>query len=162
MIERAGDVMRTKPVDILYVEDDLMDVDLVRNALVSSGHGDVRMQAVEDAEKAIRFLNRSNPYEGVSLPDLILVDLNLPKTHGRELLKTLKQSDRFKRIPVIVFTTSQLQEDIDESYALGASGFVTKPFELKDYQQTFDAICNFWFSRASLPSKNSPSSARGN
>lgn len=146
--------MKLKPLDILYVEDDEMDVDLAKTAMQFVCDKErFKMQIVDDGEKAIQFLNRSEPYANAPAPDVILLDLNLPRVHGRDVLKTIKQSDRFKKIPVIVLTTSQRQEDIDESYMLGANGYLSKPNELAEYQRTFKAICEFWFNKASLPTR---------
>jgi CheY-like chemotaxis protein len=84
---------------------------------------------------------------------MVLLDLNLPRVHGRDVLRTIKETELLKKIPVIILTTSQRQQDIDESYSLGASGYVTKPSELADYRHKFKAISDFWFASVNLPSK---------
>ncbi len=146
--------MEQKPIDILYVEDDDLDVQLVKTALeYVAKPGTFRMHVVDDGEKALQFLNRTDGYCDVASPDMILLDLNLPKVHGREILRSIKEAKHLKKIPVIILTTSQLQEDVDESYSLGASGYLTKPNELSDYRQKFKAISDFWFSSVNLPSK---------
>jgi CheY-like chemotaxis protein len=146
--------MEQKAIDILYVEDDELDVQLAKTALdYVSKPGAFRIHVVDDGEKALQFLHRAEPYQDVISPDMILLDLNLPKLHGRDVLRSIKDTEKFKKIPVIVLTTSQLQEDVDESYSLGASGYLTKPNELNDYRQKFKAISDFWFNSVNLPSK---------
>ena len=148
--------MAGKLIDILYVEDDELDVQLAKTALeYVSKPGTFAIHVVDDGEKAMQFLNKIGEYEKAVSPDIILLDLNLPKVHGRDVLKSIKETDRFRKIPVIILTTSQLQEDIDISYALGASGYLTKPSELLDYREKFKAFNDFWLTRVSLPSKSS-------
>ena len=146
--------MEQKAIDILYVEDDELDVQLATTALdFVSKPGAFKIHVVDDGEKALQFLKRAAPYQDAISPDMILLDLNLPKLHGRQVLRAIKETERLKKIPVIILTTSQRQEDVDQSYSLGASGYLTKPNELTDYRQKFKAISDFWFNSVNLPSK---------
>jgi two-component system response regulator len=142
-------------IDILYIEDDELDVQLARSALEHvCSPGLFNLSVVDDGEKALQFLKKHEPYEKTAFPDIVLLDLNLPKVQGRDILRFIKETSDLKKIPVIVLTTSQLQEDIDASYTLGANGYLTKPSELAEYRAKFKAICDFWIGRASLPTKS--------
>lgn len=146
--------MPIKPVDILYVEDDVMDVDIAKTALglVCEPHL-YNMAVMEDGEKAVKFIENPENPSGSPRPDLILLDLNLPKVHGREVLRKIKGSKDYKNVPVIVLSTSRVQRDIDETYELGACAYLTKPNELDGYKETFKAICDFWFKKVKFLGK---------
>jgi CheY-like chemotaxis protein len=141
-----------KPIEILLVEDNLGDVDLAREALES---GKVRnaLHVVGDGEAAMAFLRRQGPYADAPRPDLVLLDLNLPRKDGREVLDEIKSDPDLKRIPVAILTTSNAEEDILKSYNLHANCYITKPMRLNQFIKVVQAIEDFWFTIVKLPPK---------
>ena len=137
--------------NILLVEDNPGDVRLTQEAMKESKSQCV-LNVVGDGEEAILYLQNQGEYSDVVRPDLILLDLNLPKLSGREVLQKIKQMDEVKSIPVVVLTTSTAQEDIASSYALHANCYITKPSDLDDFIGAIRQIETFWLSLASLPS----------
>lgn len=141
---------RTAPVDILLVEDNPADARLAAEALKESGFTS-RLHWAPDGVRALEILRRQgNGGDGVR-PDLILLDLNLPKKDGREVLAELKRDPALRRIPVIVLTTSRAEEDRDRSYDLHANCFITKPRHWDEYMEVMRSIKEFWFGRVTLP-----------
>jgi two-component system, chemotaxis family, response regulator Rcp1 len=122
-------LLEPKPVEILLVEDNPMDVIVTREAL-KDGKVCNHLSVVQDGEEAIRFLRREEPYANAPRPDVILLDLNLPKKDGREVLSEIKEDPGLRDIPVIVLTTSKAEEDINKSYQLHANCFITKPVDI--------------------------------
>ena len=141
-----------KPVDILLVEDTPGDVDLTREALENSKIRNTLNVAV-DGEEAMAFLRGTGKHAGAPRPDLILLDLNLPKKDGREVLAEIKADEDLKRIPVVILTTSQAEEDIFRSYNLHANCYITKPIDLHQFIRVVKAIEDFWLTIVSLPPK---------
>lgn len=139
-----------RPVEILLVEDNEGDVRLTREAL-REGHLRNRLHVVEDGEKALDFLFRRGVYADAPRPDLILLDLNLPRRDGREVLAEIKADTSLKRIPVVVLTTSRAEEDLARSYDLHANCFITKPVDFDQFIQVVKTIENFWFTIVVLP-----------
>lgn len=139
-----------KPIDILMVEDNPGDVDLAREALDGTKIKN-RLYVVADGEAAIDFLHHSQGKKGVPRPDLILLDLNLPKKDGREVLADIKAHQDFKRIPVVVLTSSDAEEDVLKSYNLHANCYITKPIDLNQFIKVVRSIESFWFSIVVLP-----------
>lgn len=139
-----------KPIEILLVEDNPGDVRLTIEALTEYKIQN-NLQLVEDGEQALAYLKREPPYEGASRPDLILLDLNLPKVDGREVLQEIKGSEKLRRIPVVVLTTSAAEEDVVWSYDLHANSFVTKPVDFDSFIGVVKAIEEFWLSVVKLP-----------
>lgn len=139
-----------KPVEILLVEDNPGDADLAREALEDSKIYN-RLHVVDDGEKAMAFIRREGPYAGVPRPELILLDLNLPRKDGRQVLAEIKSDDNFKRIPVVILTTSQAEEDILKSYDLHANCYITKPIDLQQFLHVVRSIEQFWLSIVVLP-----------
>jgi len=139
-----------RPVNILLVEDNPGDVRLTIEALRD---GKVRnnLSVVGDGVEALRFLRREGRHTEAVRPDLILLDLNLPKMDGREVLAAIKSDDELKSIPVVVLTTSQADQDILRSYALHANCYVTKPVDLDQFIGVVRSIENFWFSIVTIP-----------
>ena len=139
-----------KPIEILMVEDNPGDVRLTREALKS---GKVRNQlhVVSDGVAALDFVYHRPPYKDKPRPDLILLDLNLPKKDGREVLATLKSDPVLKVIPVVVLTTSQAEEDVLRAYHLNANSFVTKPVDLHQFNRIVQSIEEFWLTVVTLP-----------
>ena len=139
-----------KPIDILLVEDNPGDADLAREALDGSKFHN-QLHVVDDGEKAMAFLRRQGPYAAAPRPDLILLDLNLPRKDGREVLAEVKTDADLKRIPVVILTTSQAEADVLKTYNLGANCYVTKPIDLNQFLHVVQSIQNFWLSIVVLP-----------
>lgn len=140
----------TSPVEVLLVEDDPGDVDLIKETLTSSKIR-VNLQVVRDGVQAMAYLHRAGQYAQALQPDLILLDLNLPKKDGREVLAEIRNDNHFKTIPVVVLTTSDADEDILRSYGLGANCYVTKPMGLQQFAKVVQTIETFWFTIVKLP-----------
>ena len=139
-----------KPIEILLVEDNPGDADLAREALEGSKfHNDLHV--VDDGEKAMAFLRREGPYADAPRPGLILLDLNLPRKDGRQVLAEIKADENLRRIPVVILTTSRAEEDIIKSYDLHANCFITKPIDLNQFLDVVKAIEDFWLSIVVLP-----------
>ncbi|MBK5275167.1 MAG: response regulator [Desulfuromonadales bacterium] len=139
-----------KPIDILLVEDNPGDADLAREALDGSKINN-RLHVVDDGEKAMAFLRRVGPYADMPRPELILLDLNLPRKDGRQVLAEIKSDDSLKRIPVVILTTSRAEEDVLKSYDLHANCFITKPIDLNQFLHVVRSIEEFWLSIVVLP-----------
>jgi len=139
-----------KPIEILLVEDNTGDADLARDAL-ENGKLNNRLHVVNDGEKAMAFLKNKPPYTDVPRPDLILLDLNLPRKDGREVLADIKSDNDLKRIPVVILTTSSAEEDILKTYNLHANCFITKPIDLNQFLHVVKSIEEFWLSIVVLP-----------
>ncbi|MFC1706223.1 response regulator [Planctomycetota bacterium] len=139
-----------KLIDILLVEDNPGDARLAREALRD---GKVRntIHHVEDGVEAIAFLRKEGPYEDMPRPDLVLLDLNLPKRDGREVLADIKSDPDLKRIPVVVLTVSKAEEDVLRSYDLHANCYVTKPIDLDQFLTVIRSIEDFWLTIVRLP-----------
>ncbi|MBN2555670.1 MAG: response regulator [Anaerolineales bacterium] len=141
---------RGRMVEILLVEDNPGDVRLTQEAL-KDGKIQNNLNVVSDGEEAMRFLRREPPFEACPMPDLILLDLNLPRKDGREVLADVKKDESLKRIPVVVLTTSEAEEDILRTYDLHANCYVTKPVELDQFIKIVHTIETFWFNIVQLP-----------
>jgi two-component system, chemotaxis family, response regulator Rcp1 len=135
---------------VLLVDDNPADVGLAREALAGGRHHSC-ISNVVDGEEAIAFLRRSGRFANAVRPDLVILDLNLPKKDGRAVLSEVKAEADLRAIPVVVFSTSQAMLDIVRSYELGANCYVCKPGNLQDYFQAVQAIEEFWFGSARLP-----------
>ena len=139
-------------IDILLVEDNPGDVRLTKEALKDAKVlNDVHV--VQDGVEAMLFLHREGKFSKMPTPDLILLDLNLPKKDGREVLAEIKQDEKLKRIPVVVLTTSKADEDIIRSYNLHANAYITKPVDLNRFIEIMHTLQEFWFSIVRLPPK---------
>jgi CheY-like chemotaxis protein len=141
---------RGRPVRILLVEDNPSDAVLVQKAFRHS-RVPVEIQVAKDGDMALDIMNRRNGYESHPLPDLVLLDLNIPKKNGIEVLSNVKANERLARIPVVVLTSSQSGKDIMKSYNLHANGYVVKPADLDYFAHVAQAFEHFWFSTVSLP-----------
>ncbi|WP_420630521.1 response regulator [Candidatus Leptofilum sp.] len=139
-------------VEILMVEDDPGDADLTQE-LLEDAKVLIHVNVVEDGVKAMDYLRQQGNYAQAVRPDLILLDLNLPRKDGREVLQEIKSDPDLKRIPVVVLTTSDADEDILRSYNLGANSFVTKPVGLDQFAHIVKTIENFWFTVVKFPPK---------
>lgn len=141
-----------KLIKVLLVEDDPEDVELtmeVMNMTKISLDIDVAKDGIEALEKLDQY-HSDNP---LNLPDLVLLDLNMPRMNGHEVLQKIKADVRFRKIPVVILTTSKAEADITKSYEEGVSCYITKPVGLKEFQDVVEAINSFWFTVVKLPNK---------
>jgi chemotaxis family two-component system response regulator Rcp1 len=141
---------RAVPIEILLVEDNAADVRLTREALKDAKvHNQLHVAA--DGVEAMAFLRREGRHAGAPRPDLVLLDLNLPKKDGREVLEEIKQDAGLQNIPVVILTTSQAEEDVLRSYQLRANAYVTKPVDLERFLEVVRSIESFWLEIVRLP-----------
>jgi CheY-like chemotaxis protein len=138
------------PIEILLVEDNPGDVRLVREVFKDAKICN-NMQVAADGEEAMLILRKESEYANRNRPDLILLDLNLPKKDGREVLTDIKGDDDLKRIPVVILTTSKAQEDLIETYNNHANCYITKPVDLDQFIRVVRSIEDFWLSIVKLP-----------
>jgi two-component system, chemotaxis family, response regulator Rcp1 len=144
----AEDIPR--PAKILLVEDSPTDALLAQEALRGT-HISNNIHIVEDGEEALAFLHGEGPYAQAPRPDLILLDLNLPKKGGQEVLEEIKTDPELKDIPVVVLTTSQDVGDVSKAYDLHANCYITKPVDFLQFTEVVQAIAHFWFAVVTLP-----------
>ncbi len=140
----------SKPIEILLVEDNAGDARLAREALRDAKVRN-NLTWLSDGEEALAFLRRKGKYSNAPRPDLILLDLNLPRKDGREVLSEIKADDHFKRIPVVILTTSQAEEDILKAYHLNANCYIPKPVDLERFLTVVKTIEDFWLTIVKLP-----------
>ncbi|MEH1773693.1 response regulator [Nostoc sp.] len=138
------------PIEVLLVEDNPGDAQLTRIALEDSKIS-IHLNVVEDGVEAMAFLRKQEKYAEAAHPDIILLDLNLPRKDGREVLAEIKGDENLKRIPVVVLTTSQAEEDILKAYNLCANCYITKPVDFDQFVKIVQSIENFWFAIVKLP-----------
>jgi len=138
------------PVEMLMVEDNPGDVRLTREAL-KEGKVYSNLHWAKDGVEALEFLRREGSFVAVPRPDIILLDLNLPKKDGREVLSEIKSDENLKRIPVVILTTSKAEEDVLRSYQLHANCYVTKPVDLEKFIVVVQSIDMFWLTVVTLP-----------
>jgi two-component system response regulator len=138
------------PIEILLVEDNPGDVRLTQEAFKDSKMRN-NLYVVEDGVEALQFLNQQAPYADAPRPDIILLDLNLPRMSGREVLEAIKNDDTLKLIPVVILTTSDDERDIVASYALHANCYITKPVDMKQFVTIVQNVKDFWFTIVKLP-----------
>lgn len=139
-----------KPIDILLVEDDPADVELTMRAL-KNGKVFNSLNVAEDGIQAMQFLRREGEYADCPRPDLILLDLNMPRKDGRETLEEIKADPSLRSIPVVVLTTSDAERDVLQSYDLQASSYVTKPVDLEQFTTVVKSIKSFWLCVVKYP-----------
>lgn len=135
---------------LLIVDDNPADVSLAREGLAAASYSG-EIESVGDGMEALAFLQRKGDFANADKPDLVILDLNLPKRDGHSVLAAMKAGAELRQIPVVIFSSSQLGRDIARSYELGANCYITKPGNLRDYFSTMRAIEQFWFGSASLP-----------
>ncbi|HEY0016178.1 MAG TPA: response regulator [Longimicrobium sp.] len=145
----------TQPIEVLLVEDNPGDVRLTREAL-RDGKVHNHLSVVPDGVEALAFLRRQGKYADAPRPDLILLDLNLPKKDGREVLQDIKADPALQRIPVVVLTSSEAERDIAQAYALHANCYITKPVDLDQFITVVRSIEDFWFTIVKLPAEPRP------
>lgn len=139
-----------RPVELLLVEDSPSDAGLAKVALANSLVR-INVNLVQDGEEAMRFLRRGDGYANAPRPDLVLLDLNMPKMDGREVLAEIRGDRTLESIPVIVLTTSAAPEDVARVYQLKANCYVQKPVDLDDFINAIKSLVSFWFTYATLP-----------
>jgi len=138
---------------ILLAEDDPADAHLVKVA-IAENHILADLHMLSDGREALEFLRREGTrFAEAPRPDLILVDLNMPRMDGREFLAAIKQDAQLSNIPVVVLTTSEVERDIVASYHLGAAGYITKPVDLDQFMKAIGQLGNYWFALVRLPPK---------
>jgi len=146
---------KIKSVEILLVEDNSGDIRLTKEAMKDAKIIN-NLNVVEDGVEALAYLRKEGKFKGVKRPDLILLDINLPKKNGREVLAEIKQDIYLKQIPVVILTISNAEEDIIKTYELHANCYITKPVDMEQFTKVVKSIDNFWFSIVKLPpNKNS-------
>lgn len=139
-----------KMIEILLIEDNPGDAELARETLVISKIRN-KLHVVIDGEKAMDFLYKRGVYAEVPRPDIIILDLNLPRKDGREVLAEIKLDDDLKRIPVVILSSSKAEEDILKSYNLHANCYITKPLDFRQFTKIVESIENFWLTIVKLP-----------
>lgn len=142
-----------RPIEILLVEDNPGDARLAQEALRDSKIENA-IHVAKDGVEAMAYLRGEPPFAGATRPDLILLDLNLPRKDGRQVVAEIKADDRFKRIPVVILTISREEEDILESYNLHANCYITKPIDLPQFMKVVRSIEDFWLTIVKLPPKS--------
>jgi CheY-like chemotaxis protein len=138
-----------KPVEILLVEDNECDIGLIEKVLRETKIRN-NLHIVKDGEEAIRFIHHEGKFSGFKTPDIILLDLNLPKKDGCEVLRDIKGDRNLQRIPVLVLTASDAETDILKAYDLHANAYITKPLEFDQFINVVKSIANFWLEVANL------------
>ena len=142
---RAG-----RPIQILMVEDNPDDIELTVEALKDARVAN-HLTAVQDGEEALSYLRGRGKYAQAVRPDLILLDLNMPRKHGRDVLREIKNDPKLKRIPVVILTTSQAEDDILHTYDLHANCYITKPVDFNQFLKVVRSIEDFWLTVVKLP-----------
>lgn len=144
--------MAHKTVDVLLVEDNVADADLVREA-IEGGKLIINLNVVRDGEEAMEYLRAQGRFKNATRPDLVLLDLNLPKKDGREVLREVKADPDLSSIPIVVLTTSAADEDILHSYKLHANAYIEKPVEFESFIKIVNQLTEFWLSLVVLPKR---------
>ena len=142
--------MTIRPISLLLVEDNPGDVELVRESL-SKDRLHLEVSVAADGLEALDFLQHRPPFEGAPRPDLVLLDLNLPKQDGRQVLAEIKADPDLKRIPIVILTSSAAEIDVLRSYNLGANCYLTKPVDLDAFRNIIRSVEGFWFTVVKLP-----------
>jgi len=141
------------PIKVLLVEDNPGDVRMTQEVLLATNHS-IHLLIARDGEEAVAMLKRDGAKAHAPRPDLILLDLNLPKMDGREVLARIKADADLKTIPTVVLTTSEAEQDVAKSYELQANCYLTKPVQLDAFESIVRSINNFWLTRAKLPAQH--------
>lgn len=135
--------IKDQKINIFYIEDNLGDVELLKKAFEIAGI-DISLTTAKDGDIALKMLNREAGFSDLEDPDIILLDLNLPKKDGSELLKEIKANSELKHLPILIYTSSKSARDITESYYNYANGYVVKPSDKQSLEKTANTIVNFW------------------
>ena len=142
-----------RALEILLVEDNPGDVLLTKEAM-KDGKVSNSLHVAKNGLEALEFLRKEGRFQDAPTPDLVLLDLNLPRKNGREVLQEMKNEDELRAIPVVVLTTSEAHRDIIESYILQANCYITKPVDFEQFRRVVASIEQFWFTLVKLPSKS--------
>jgi CheY-like chemotaxis protein len=145
-------IIRGRPVEILLVEDNKGDVGLIEEVFEEAKIKN-KLHIAEDGEEAMFYLRGKGKFSGSPRPDIILLDLNLPKKDGREVLREIKEDENLHNIPVIVLTTSSAEKDVLRVYDLHANAYITKPIDFAQFMKVVESIGNFWLEIVKLPTK---------
>ena len=143
--------MTKKRIKILLVEDNPGDSDLITEVLLEDVQNECLITNVEDGEQAINYLLKRGEYKSAQTPNLIILDLNLPKIDGRQVLKEIKSNENLKFIPIIIMTSSNNEKDITYSYKFGANSYITKKLDFSLFKEDIKSIADFWLSKVELP-----------
>jgi two-component system, chemotaxis family, response regulator Rcp1 len=149
------DGARAVPIEVLLVEDSPGDVRLTQEAFRDT-NSTIRLHVATDGVEAMAMLTQRGVHANSPRPDLILLDLNLPRMDGREVLAHIKEDDNLKTIPTVILTTSEAEADIVKSYELQANCYLSKPVELDAFENLVKSINDFWLTKAKLPPQNEP------
>jgi CheY-like chemotaxis protein len=141
---------KTRPIQILLIEDNPGDIRLTQEAF-SESQLSIVLNVTTDGVEGINFLKKNPPYTDAVTPDLILLDLNLPKLDGRDVLGEVKQDELLRRIPIVILTTSTAQKDIQDTYALHVNSYINKPVDFDKFFEIIQRIEDFWLTTAVLP-----------
>jgi chemotaxis family two-component system response regulator Rcp1 len=147
-------IIESRPIEILLVEDSATDVMLAEEAL-EQGKLRNNLSVVKDGVEAMAFLRNESPYADVPRPDLVLLDLNMPRKDGREVLAEVKADADLRQIPIVVLTTSQAEQDVLKAYGLHTNCYISKPVDFDQFVAVVQAIQQFWFTVVLLPTTNS-------
>jgi two-component system, chemotaxis family, response regulator Rcp1 len=150
---RAGLPRDPQPIEILLVEDNPADVRLTREALTTSALWS-KLNVVKDGQEALDYMRSTGQFAGVARPDLVLLDLNLPKKDGREVLAEVKHDPDLAPIPIVILTTSSAEDDVIKAYGLHANCYITKPVDLRQFIGVVKTIEDFWLTVVRLPRRN--------
>lgn len=143
-------IKKVRPIEILLVEDNEGDVFLTKKAFEKAKIAN-NIHVAIDGEKAIEMLKREGEYADIPQPDIVLLDINLPKKDGKQVLAEIKEIPELKRIPVVILTSSKAEQDVVKTYDLHASSYIVKPIDLDKFHDVVTAIEDFWFSVVILP-----------
>lgn len=143
---------RLKAIDVLLVEDNIGDIRLTEEAIKESKLK-INLHYVMDGVEAVSYLKKEEKYKNEPTPDLIILDLNMPKKNGLQVLSEIKEDPKLKKIPVIILTVSKSESDVLQSYEHHANSYITKPLDLEKFVEIVKVIDNFWFSIVTLPPK---------
>jgi CheY-like chemotaxis protein len=144
--------MNDRYIHILLVEDNEGDILLIKEAFEEVGMQH-QLNVVNDGEQALDYLHRKKPFETIEIPDIIVLDINLPKMNGHEVLHYIKNHTIFKAIPVIILTTSSSSKDIDKAYQNYVNSYITKPVDIHDFTNVVNGIEDYWLNLTKLPTK---------
>jgi len=153
----SDDPARSRPIEILLVEDNENDVILTREGFRKSKLT-VELRHVKDGVECMDFLRRQGPYAGAPTPDLILLDLNLPRMDGREVLADLVQDENLRHLPVVILTTSSEEQEILRMYKLRCSSYLVKPVDFDQFLRVIRLLGDYWFTAVALPPAREPDS----
>jgi two-component system response regulator len=141
-----------RPAEILLVEDNDNDVELTKIGFKRTRLG-VNLHHVPDGVECMAFLRKEGQYAGVPIPDLILLDLNMPRMNGREVLEAISQDESLRHLPVVVLTTSDAEKDVLSSYKLRCSSYIVKPVDFENFARVVQSLTDYWFTLVVLPTE---------